>query len=348
MDLQFENLKYLHLLWVIVALVAVVVYGAARQRAVLQRFADAPLLAALMRQVSTAKRLARALLLLAALAALVLALIDPRWGRFYENIPHRGNDVIFVLDVSRSMLAEDLAPSRLERAKQHISDVLDVMAGDRVGLVTFAGKPVLKCPLTVNYSAFRLILGDVTTSSSPRGGTLIGDGIRLATQSFADDVKDHKFIVVITDGEDHESFPIVAAGEARKDHGIRVYTVGLGDDSEGARVPDKSGKPGIYTKQDGRLVWSKMNPKTLREIAVAGEGAYIPVGTADVDMGRVLYEDRIAQAEGRELESRRVERLHVRYQWFAGLALVLLVTEMLLSDRKGNGRRGIVRREFVS
>jgi Ca-activated chloride channel family protein len=340
MDLRFENLSYLHLLWVIAALVAVIVYGAARQRSVLNRFAAAPLLSALLQDVCIAKRRAKSLLMLAALAALVLALIDPRWGRYYENIPHRGNDVIFVLDVSRSMLAEDLAPNRLERAKQYISDVLDVMAGDRVGLVTFAGKPVLKCPLTVNYSAFRLTLADVSTQSSPRGGTLIGDGIRLAAESFVDEVKEHKFIVVITDGEDHESYPIVAAREARNEHGIRVYTIGLGDDSEGARVPDKSGESGLYIKQDGRFVWSKMNPKTLREIAVEGEGAYIPVGTADVDMGRVLYEDRIAQAEGRELETRRVERLHVRYQWFAGLALVLLITEMLLSDFRGNGRRG--------
>ncbi len=340
MDLRFENLSYLHLLWVIAALVAVIVYGAARQRSVLNRFAAAPLLSALLQDVSIAKRRAKSLLMLAALVALVLALIAPRWGRYYENIPHRGNDVIFVLDVSRSMLAEDLAPNRLARAKQYISDVLDVMAGDRVGLVTFAGKPVLKCPLTVNYSAFRLTLADVSTQSSPRGGTLIGDGIRLAAESFVDEVKEHKFIVVITDGEDHESYPIVAAREARNEHGIRVYTIGLGDDSEGARVPDKSGESGLYMKQDGRFVWSKMNPKTLREIAVEGEGAYIPVGTADVDMGRVLYEDRIAQAEGRELETRRVERLHVRYQWFAGLALVLLITEMLLSDFRGNGRRG--------
>lgn len=333
-DVKFNNLGYLHLFWLVLAMLGVVAYGFARKRQAMRRLATPNLLGILVDQVSRKRQWVKAGLVLTALAALVPAISDPRWGVYYEDLPRRGIDIIFVLDVSRSMLANDLPPSRLERAKQSIGDVLDAAVGDRVGLVTFAGTAVLKCPLTVNYGAFRMLLDEVGVRSSPRGGTLIGDAVRLATKSFVDPMKKHKAIVVLTDGEDHESYPVKAAEEAYTEGGIQVFTVGLGDEGEGARVPAKEAEAGVFVQYDGREVWSKMNPALLREMAMKGGGAYIPAGTKSIDLGQVLYEERIAKADQREFETSRIEQRKVQFQWFAGLALLLLLIETFMSDRK--------------
>lgn len=334
MDVRFNNLPYLHLIWIVAVLAVLIVYARSQRRRALARFADATVLGTLTRAWSPGRQTAKAVLVILALAALVLGIIDPRWGVYYEDIPRHGNDIIFVLDVSRSMLAEDLPPNRLERAKQYIGDVLDVVVGDRVGLVTFAGNATLKCPLTINYGAMRMTLKEVGVRGVQRGGSLVGDAVRLAVNSFADQIKKHKYVVIITDGEDHESYPVEAAREAFVEKGIRIYTVGLGDESEGARVPSDADKTGVYLKHDGQVVWSKMNAPILRQMAEVGGGAYIPAGTRTVDLGEVLYEDRIAREDRREFETSRVARYKVRYQWFAGLALVLLLIETYLSERR--------------
>ena len=333
MDVKFHNLGYLHLLWAIIPLAGVVVYGFAMKKRSLARFAASPLVAHLVRDTSRQRQWIKAMLILAAMVFLVLAIIDPRWGLYYEDMPRRGNDIIFALDVSRSMLAKDIAPNRLERAKQYIGDVLDAAGGDRIGLVTFAGVAMLKCPLTINYGALRMTLNDVGTISSPRGGTMIGDAVRLAGESFVDPVKKHKFIVVITDGDDQDSYPVEAAREVYTEKGIQVFTIGLGDESEGARVPAKDNEATFMRYRD-QEVWSKMNPQTLRDMAMAGGGAYIPAGTKNIDLGQVLYQDRIAKAEQREFETSRVERHKVQYQWFAGLALLLLLIETCVNERR--------------
>ncbi|HSW46664.1 MAG TPA: VWA domain-containing protein [Phycisphaerae bacterium] len=334
MDLRFNSLFSLHLLWVVLVLAGVVVYGFARRRRLLERFASADLVGFLTARVSPARRRTKAVLVLAALAFLVLAMIDPRWGVYYEEVPRRGIDIMFALDVSRSMLAGDLAPNRLQRARQYIGDVVALCHGDRVGLVTFAGAVVLKCPLTADYGAFRMILDEVDVRSSPRGGTLIGDAVRQAADSFIDQDKGYKAIVVLTDGEDHESFPVDAAREAFKDKGIRVYTVGIGDESLGARVPAKDDNTALYLRYDDQEVWSKMNPQILRDMALAGGGAYVPAGTKVVDLGQLLYEDRIANQDKREFETGRIELRRVQYQWFAAAALLLLLVEVGMTDRR--------------
>ncbi len=333
MNIRFDNLSYLHLLWVMPVLLGVVWYGYVRKQRLLRQFATGNLLGHLLPQVSFGRQWVRWALVLSAMVAIVLAAVGPRWGVVYEDVPRRGIDIIFVLDVSRSMLAEDVKPNRLDRAKQAISDVLDVLGGDRVGLVTFAGTPVLNCPLTINYSAFRMTLNEVGPLSSTRGGTLIGDAIRLAQASFVDKIKKYKAIVVITDGEDQESYPVEAAKKAYGEHGIRVYTIGLGDTNEGARIPtDKNGQR-LYMQHDGQVVWSKMNPKALRDIAVAGGGTYVPAGTENFDLGEI-YLHKIAPAEKREFEASRIERYKVRFQWFAGAALLMLLLASMMSERK--------------
>jgi len=333
MDVKFNNLNYLHLLWMVLLLLAITIYGFIRKRRALERFASAHLLDQLMPNVSIKRQWIKSSLVLTAMVALIMGMVDPRWGKHYEDVQRRGIDILFVLDVSKSMLAEDIAPNRLERAKQYIKDVLDVLYTDRVGLITFAGKAVNKCPLTINYGSFRMILDEVGTHSAPLGGTLIGDAIRLAADSFLDKIKKYKVIIVITDGEDHESYPVDAAKTAYEEKGIKIYTIGLGDSTQGARIPvDKDGKR-LYAKYDDQEIWSKMDRKILDEIAVAGGGASIPIGTKTFDMGQ-YYLEKIATADQREYESKRIERYNVQYQWFAGLALILLLIETWMTDRK--------------
>lgn len=333
MDFVFDNRWAIHLFWLVPVMLVVYLHGAYRRRRALARFATLALLPHLVPDLSLARRWIRAGLVLAAITAGVFALTGPRWGVHYEDVQRKGIDIIFCLDVSRSMLAEDVSPNRLQRAKQYIKDVVEQLHGDRVGLVVFAGTPVLMCPLTVDYGTLRMVLDDVGIQSSARGGTLIGDAVRLAADSFADEIKKYKAIILITDGEDQESYPVEAAANAYIEKGIRVSTVGIGDLNEGGRIPITQGGRKVYLQHDGQEVWSKMGTQTLAKMADSGGGAYIPAGTSQVDMGQV-YAQKIATTELRELEAARIKRYDAQYQWFAGLAFVLLMTESLMTDRK--------------
>src|SRR6185312_14360819 len=173
------------------------------------------------------------LLITASMALMVLALVDFRWGKVWREVPQKGIEVMFVLDVSRSMLAEDAAPNRLERAKQQIKDTIDEMAGDRVGLLVFAGDTKQQIPLTTHYDDFKQMLDEVGPQNVRRGGSRLGDAITAASQSFLTKSNAHKAMVVFTDGEDQESKPIEAARRAHKETGVRIFTVGLGDMEKG-------------------------------------------------------------------------------------------------------------------
>jgi len=332
-SVRFEQLAYLHALWAVAALLGVMLLGSSRRRAALRRFADVHLLPFLAPDVSPLRRGIKSALVLTALVGIVLALIDPRWGLYFEDVKRRGNDVIFVLDVSRSMLAEDASPNRLERAKQYIRDVLEGLGGDRVGLVTFAGEAALQCPLTIDYGAMRMVLDEVDTRSGTRGGSLLGDAVRRAADSFADELRGHKSLIVLSDGEDMDSYPVEAAREIYEKRGIRVYTVGLGDSATGARIPVTSGGPKTYLEHEGQQVWSRMNPAILEQMALAAGGAFIPAGTSMFDLAG-YYNEKIVTADQREFEARQVQRYHVQFLWFAAPALLLLLIESILSTRR--------------
>jgi Ca-activated chloride channel family protein len=339
MDLFIEQPAALY--WLLGALLAgvLIVLGLRGRSRALRRFADSPLVMRLTPELSVVRRWVRAALLVIALVLLVIAMLDVRWGRRIVQLPQRGIDVIVVLDVSRSMLAEDVRPNRLVRARQMVSDMMEGMGGDRVGIVTFAGSAVLSCPLTGDFGAVRMILEEIDTLSSERGGSLLGDAVRLASESFTDDIKDHKAIVVISDGEDQGSFPVEAARQAYEERGIRVYTVGIGDAEEGARVPIMQNGRRQYLTYDGAEVWSKMDSATLRSMALAAGGAYVPAGTSVVDLGDVFVA-HIEAIERQAFGEGRVEIRTARYQWFAAFALAALLLETWLTDvRRGSRMR---------
>ncbi len=333
MDIRLNHLESLHWLWAVAGLVAVIVFGFALKRRDLGRFADHDLRNRLLPYTSRPRQYFRAAMVVATLVLLVAALIDPRWGVSYRQVQQRGIDLVVVLDVSRSMLAEDARPTRLARAKQYIADLVERLQGDRVALVTFAGTAQVKCPLTVDYTAFRLALSTAGPESAPRGGSLLGDGLRLAREAFTDEILDHKAVIVFTDGEDHGSYPMEAAQELFDDLAVPVYTVGIGDGTDGARIPVTTDGVTVWQTHQDEEVWSKMDAAGLRGIALATGGAFLPVGVGTVDMGHV-YTNRIEPVAKREFETATVKRHDPQFQWFAGMALALLLIESLIGDRR--------------
>lgn len=333
MDLRFNHLEQLHWLWAVLALACLAIYGISARRRALRRLATRNLFGSLVGDDGLGRPVLKVVLLTAALISLVAAMLDPRWGVKYEDVQQRGIDIVFLIDASRSMLAEDAAPNRLERAKRFATDLVDQLHGDRVALVAFAGTASVKCPLTVDYGAFRLSMSEVDPLTEARGGSLLGDAIRKAADAFTDEIKDYKALIILTDGEDHDSYPVEAARQLYDERGVRIYTVGIGDSGQGARIPVDDSGSGLYVTYDQQEVWSRMDRTLLQEIALSGGGAFIPVGTRSVDLARV-YDEKIAPATKREFQTTRLRLYNAQYQWFAGLALVLLMLDTVIGDRR--------------
>ncbi len=332
---RFHDLEMLLLLWVLPVLIGVFVYAAYKRKQALSRFAEAHLLPVINVSTRPARRRWKALLLLAAFALGAVAAARPAWNPTPRTIERKGRDVVFLLDVSKSMLAEDLSPNRLERSKLAINDCVDRLQGDRVGLVAFAGTAVVKCPLTLDYGFFRMMLENITPTSVSRGGTMIGDAVRTAMDQVFDSVKkQYKDIILITDGEDHESFPVEAAAEAGE-QGIRLIAIGIGDEDEGRRIPvtDEYGNR-TFLKYNGREVWTRLDAGTLRQMVNATPGGrYLNVATGTIDLGDV-YMKLVASAEKKALQSETVKRYEEKFQIFLSIMIGLLVLEMFVSERK--------------
>ncbi len=306
-------------------------YAAAQRRAALARFVDAGMRDHLLPRGG--RRLGRAGLFFLALALLIVALARPAWNRRETTVRRSGRDVVFLLDVSRSMLAPDLAPSRLEHAKLAISDVIDRLRGDRVALVVFAGQAVVKCPLTLDYGFFRLALEGVGPDSVSRGGTKIGDALRTVLHDVLDNqAQRYQDVILITDGEDHGSYPLEAA-KAAGERGVRLIVIGLGDEKEGARIPvtDDQGRQ-TFLKYQGQEVWSKLDGPVLRQMAEATPGGrYLPVATGNINLGQV-YQELIMNAGKRRLAAKTVTRFQEKFQFFLLAALLLLLGEMTMRE----------------
>lgn len=340
--MKIQSIHMLLLLWSVPLLLGLYVHAATRRRHLIKRFVDAGLVDSLRLSVNPARRRWKAAGVLAAMVFIIIASARPAWNLKPETVERRGRDVVFLLDVSKSMLAEDLSPNRLERAKLAISDCIDVLAGDRVALVAFAGTAAVKCPLTLDYGFFRMMLEDISPDSISRGGTLIGDAIRTVVNEVFDDTAGHyRDIVLITDGEDHESFPVEAAKLAgEKD--IRLIIVGIGDENEGRRIPVTNEKgEKTFFKYNGQEVWTKLDADTLRKMAMATPGGkYLNVATGAIDMGKV-YQSLILSADRGDLKSETIRRYDEKFQIFLAFAFGLLLAEMLAGERQKWGRSSV-------
>lgn len=330
--LRFVHPEAFLLLWLLLPLAALLYLAGRARRRDLDRFRAVP-------ERTTPSLNARPLttaLTLLGLTLLVIGIARPGWASDGTTVERRGRDVVFVVDTSRSMLAEDLAPNRLERTKLAILDAVEVLSGDRVALVAFAGSAVVKCPLTFDYGFFRMAVQQLSAASVSRGGSLLGDALRTVGDDVLDNqVREFKDVLLITDGGDQGSFPVEAA-EALGQSGARILAIGIGDDRVGQPIPDRpqSGPPAsAYVEHNGEMVLSKLDAELLRAVAGATPaGRYVHWATGNIDLGR-LYRDMIAAAPGRLLEAEEIELITERFQIFLAIALLLFAVAAVVPER---------------
>ncbi len=325
-----------HLLWLLLVIpTALLAFfwwsGRARQR-LLTQFIQARLLPVLTVGISTNRQRIRLGCLLLAVICLILALARPQWGFHWEEVKQRGLDIVVAIDTSKSMLAEDIAPNRLARAKLAALDLMKRARADRLGLVAFAGGAFLQCPLTIDDSAFSQSVEALDVNIIPQGGTALAEAIETALTAFKED-ENYKILVLLTDGEDHDSGAAAAAEKAAKE-GLRIFTIGIGTaDGELLRVKDAQGNPDYVRDEQGNVVKSHLNERLLQQIASATEGGfYLPLrGANAID---TLYDEGLAKLPKSQHQEKLVRRYHERYHWPLAAGIVLLLFEMLFPERK--------------
>ncbi len=274
------------------------------------------------------------MLLVAAFVFAVLALMRPQWGFHWQEVKRQGLDIFVAVDVSRSMLTEDIRPNRLERSKLAVRDLVKKLRGDRIGLIAFAGKGFLVCPLTVDYKGFLLTLDDLSPEVIPKGGTNLADAIDKALRDYAEVPGQYKTLIMITDGENLQGNPLARA-EAAAEAGVRIFCVGVGTrKGELIRVTGPDGSSSFLKDAEGQYVKSRLNEALLQKIALATGGMYVRASGAEFGL-ELIYDQRLAQLERREIEGKMKKIYHERYQIPLGLFLVCLLGEMLIPERKG-------------
>lgn len=324
--------QFLYLLLLIPLLVLLFVYARRQKKKALAKFGDLNLIMRLIPEFSGSREILKFIIWSTAWMLIVIGMADPQTGSKLEKIKRKGVDMIFALDVSNSMLAQDITPNRLERAKQAIIHLLGKLENDRVGLVVFAGKAYIQMPLTTDYSATRLFLSDISPGIVPVQGTAIGEAIETSASAFGN-TKQSKAIVVITDGENFEDNAAEVAKTAA-DKGIRVYTIGIGL-PEGAPIPVYSGNTQIGYKKDasGMTVITRINEPMLEEIAKAGKGMFVRANNSQSGVQEVF--DQINKLEKAEYNEAFYSDYEDRFQFFILAALILIFSELLIANRKG-------------
>lgn len=307
------------------------IWSAQRTRRDLQRFAAGHLLPRLVEPDRQKQRVRQWFLRGSCLFFLLFALCGPQWGYQWQNVRQNNLEIVFALDTSKSMLAVDLKPNRLERAKLAVRDFLQQNPGNKVGLIAFSGSSFAQCPLTIDYNAFNTILDALNVFSIPKGGTAIGEAIQTAIQTFKAGAGGNKVLVLITDGENHEGDPVAAAQKAAQ-MGIKVFTVGIGNpQGELILAEDEKGNQ-FYLKDDqGNVVKSALNETMLKKIAAAGNGAYLRGSGPALGLD-TLYRSRLSGLNRGHSISRLQKRQLNRYQIPLLIAFVLLVLEFRLTD----------------
>lgn len=304
-----------------------------RARRALAAFGDTPLMRRLSASVNRRGRLAKRVLVLTTIGLLIIAMGRPQFGTRVETVRRQGLDVMVAIDVSRSMLAEDIAPNRLDKAKFAVADLIGRLDGDRIGLVAFAGEAFVQSPLTLDYAAARMFLNAMEPDIVSVQGTDVGAALSTALDAFDAGTNQHQVLIAITDGEDHEGAIDEAVARALEG-GVRIFTVGMGS-PDGVPIPeyDAAGRrSGFVRDEAGSIVTSRLDEATLMRIAEETGGAYYRAtarGSEPEDLA-----DQLTGEEGQELEAQQVTRFEEQYQLFLGLALLLLVAEMLIPDRR--------------
>ena len=329
---RFANIEMLWWLITIPGLVIVYIIYTKRKQRQLTEFGDPELVAQLMPDSSKTRPLWKFCILMVALTLLIIAAARPQYGQQEKNVKRQGIEVMVALDISNSMLAEDVAPNRLDRAKQMLSKVIDNMMEDKVGLVVFAGEAFTQLPITCDYVSAKMFLNTITPNLIQTQGTAIGTALQTAITSFgAEDSDAGRAIILITDGENHEDDAIAAAKKAQE-MGIQVFVIGIGK-PEGAPIP-KPGTNDYFKDRSGQVVVSQMNEEMCQQIAQAGKGVYVRCDNTNTAMRALQQElDRIATAD---IETTVYADYNEQYQSFVLIALLLLAIEFFILSRKNH------------
>lgn len=307
-------------------------YAHSKKKRALKKFATAEILNRLLTSVSPWRRVIKSILMLLVFFFCILALIRPQYGTKMELMKRRGLDVVVAVDVSLSMMAQDLKPNRLSRAKYEINRFIDALGGDRIGLVAFAGDAFLQCPLTLDYSAAKIFLDILNPNLVGTPGTSLSEAIRVSLSAFDPKDRRYRVIVLLTDGEDH-SGDVEKWAEEAANQGVIIFTVGIGS-LQGIPIPVKDGSGNVSYKKDrnGNIVTTQLDINTLQKLALRTQGAFYHATPGAFELQKVL--DKINEMEKRELEAERFIQYEERFQIPLIIALILFVIESLLSERR--------------
>jgi Ca-activated chloride channel family protein len=330
--MQFENIYFVYA-FALIPMILLIYWMTFRwKKKALKVYGETEVIKQLYPDLSRAKQIWKFIFFNIAFILIIIGLINPQIGTKLEEVKRNGADIMICLDVSNSMRAEDLAPNRLEKSKMALSKLIDKLEGDRIGIIVFGGEAYVQLPITTDYAAAKLFLESINTEMIPTQGTDIGKAIDLSLESFGKDEGKNKAIVIITDGENHDQDALRAA-EAAAEKGISIHTIGMGSEN-GAPIPIYKGnqQDGFRKDKDGNTVISKLNEQVLQEIAATGSGIYVRATNSDVGFNSIL--NALDKLEKKQFDSKMYSDYEDRFQWFIAAALLFLLAETLLTDRK--------------
>jgi Ca-activated chloride channel homolog len=328
---RFANPDFLYLLLLLPAIILFYIINEVRKKRALKRLGDINLVGRLVPEMSRIRPAIKFVLQLIAVSSGIIMLSRPQFGSKIEDIKKQGVEVIIALDVSNSMLAEDIQPDRLTRAKQAISRLVDNLDNDKIGLIVFAGDAYIQIPVTTDYISAKMFLSSINPNMVPKQGTAIGAAINLGIRSFSPGEGKSKTMIIITDGENHEDDPVKAAEEASK-AGIVIHTLGIGS-TEGVPIPMvNNGKKDYLKDADGNTVVTKLDEEILKKIALSTNGNYVRASNSNIGLDEIFAQ--IKKMKKQDLQSTMYTEYNDQFQIFAAIALFLLLADFIIMERK--------------
>jgi Ca-activated chloride channel family protein len=332
--MELDEIKYLYLLFLLPVVAVVFFFNSYWKRKKQQEFGDLELLKKLSPERSVFKPVFKLVVILLALTGLIFGLVNPKIGTKMETVKREGIDIVFAVDVSKSMLAEDVAPSRLEKSKQIVSQIINQLGNDRIGIIAYAGGAFPVLPITTDYSVAKMFLQSMNTDMVSSQGTSLDEAIRLSSTYFDDKSKTSKLLILISDGEDHSDGAKAAAEEANK-QGMRIITIGIGTEKGGTIPLRKNGVVESYQRDNnGEVVLTKLNRASLETIAKATKGGY--VNGNDTKEVLAYIRSTLDKIQKTEFESTQMADFQSQFQWFLGFGFLLLFLDLFLLEKKTN------------
>ena len=331
--IQLDEKIYFYLFFIIPVIITLFLLLLLWKKRTQKKFADSPLLKRLTPNKSQYKGTLKLLFFLLGLSGLILGLVNPKIGTKLETVKREGVDIVFAVDVSKSMLAEDIAPNRIEKAKRLVSEIINQLASDRIGIIAYAGQAFPQLPITTDYGAAKMFLQSMNTDMLSSQGTAINEAIELATTFYDDDQQTNRVLFIISDGEDHSGGQTLSAVEEAIDAGIKIYSIGVGQ-SKGAPIPIKRNGVLQRLKKDlqGEVVITKLNQEVLIDIAEEGNGAYIDGSNTENAVS--FIKEELLQMDKKEFEAKQFAAYKDQFQWFLGAGLLFLFLDIFILDRK--------------